>query len=77
MLTLQKLLKAKAINQVQLAKRAGVSLITIRRLAQNRAEPCYNTLRKLEAVLGVEVYQVKFEDRRKVKRKVKQVHRQV
>lgn len=51
---LKRLRTLRALTQVELAQRAGVTPATVVRVERNQAEPHMSTLRKLAEALGVE-----------------------
>ncbi|WP_020469142.1 helix-turn-helix domain-containing protein [Zavarzinella formosa] len=52
---LVELRKAKALDQVELAKAAGLGLGTLRHLEQGNRLPTFPTLQKLSFVLGIDL----------------------
>lgn len=51
---LKRLRTLRALTQVELAQRAGVTPATVVRVERNQAEPHMSTLRKLAEALGVD-----------------------
>jgi len=48
------------ITQNELAKAAGISLVTLNRLENNKQKPSFKTIRKLAKALGVEPGKIEF-----------------
>ncbi|MFC1912779.1 helix-turn-helix transcriptional regulator [Chloroflexota bacterium] len=48
------------ITQTELAKAAGISLVTLNRLENNKQKPSFKTIRKLSKALGVEPGEIEF-----------------
>ena len=48
------------ITQAELAKDAGIALVTLNRLENNKQKPSFKTIRKLAKALGVEPGDVEF-----------------
>ena len=48
------------LTQPELAKKAGISHITLSRLENNKQKPAFRTIRKLAKALGVEPGEIKF-----------------
>ena len=48
------------ITQTELAEAAGISLVTLNRLENNKQKPSFKTIRKLAKALGVEPGEIEF-----------------
>ena len=48
------------ITQTELAEAAGISLVTLNRLENNKQKPSFKTIRKLAKALGVEPGDIEF-----------------
>ena len=48
------------ITQTELAEAAGISLVTLNRLENNKQKPSFKTIRKLAKALGVELGEIEF-----------------
>jgi DNA-binding XRE family transcriptional regulator len=48
------------ITQDELAKAAGIALVTLNRLENNKQKPSFKTIRKLAKALGVEPREIEF-----------------
>ena len=47
-------------TQTELAEAAGISLVTLNRLENNKQKPSFKTIRKLAKALGVEPGEIEF-----------------
>jgi transcriptional regulator with XRE-family HTH domain len=56
--TLRQLRQAHFLSQAELAKQAGVSVMTVKRLESGLTTPYGRTIRRLAAALGVEASQL-------------------
>ncbi len=60
MSSLKKLRLKNYLSQAELARKAGLSTITINRLENGRTKPAFKTVRVLAKALGVEPGEIEF-----------------
>ena len=60
MSALRELREKSFLTQAELAKEAGIALVTLNRLENNKQKPSFKTIRKLAEALKVEPGEIEF-----------------